>query len=331
MDVNFDPRFYGIVQGSTTVPQGSQITLSAAPGGALPFTYQWQTDGGSGNEPTNIPGATGSILTVNTYLIPQGASNQYAYVAYNPVSTAGVTSAVEWLSVAYPAMVDLGVYPSWEGGGAIPPSPGQTDISQMSTAYNAYSSTSLKMITDGGFENGLWPAQTFTTANTADGLGWLVTNLVIKTAGGGNKVTDGGWGIGFASAGNLYDVAFYSLSGTGNTTATMIAGPYKFYGKGTENDWMQFGPLNVHLSPNTTYAFVWDLDAANANLTAGQTADIHEDIWVTRGDPTLQGGGAAGGQICVIQAPNAVAATPNQVIPNQGAVEHAAPNILHDL
>jgi len=88
---------------------------------------------------------------------------------------------------------------------------------------------------------------------------------------------------------------------------------------------MQFGPLNVHLSPNTTYAFVWDLDSVNTNITAGQTPDIYEDIWITGDDPTLQGGGAAGGQICVIQAPNAVAATPNQAIPNQGLVTYNSP------
>jgi hypothetical protein len=319
------PLPLGVVQGNCAVARGSQITLSAAPGGQMPFTYQWQTDGGSGNKLTNIPGATSSTLVVTTADSPQGTSNQYAYVAYNPVSTAGVTSAVECISVNWPAMVDLGVYPSSEGGGAIPPSPGQTDISQLSTAANAYSSTSITMRTDGGFENGLWPAQTFTTSNTADGSGWLVTNLVVKTAGGGNIVLDVGWGTGFNWANNLYDVAFYSLSGTGTTTATLIAGPYKFYGRGTEDNWMQFGPLNVHLSPNTTYAFVWDLDSANTNITAGQTPDIYEDIWITGGDPTLQGGGAAGGQICVIQAPNAVAATPNQVIPNQGLVTYNSP------
>ena len=205
---------------------------------------------------------------MNTYLIPTGNSNAYAYIAYNAVSTAGVTSAVEELVAAYPSMVDLGTLAAWQGGGAAPPSPGANDITQMSTASNQDANTSITMRDDGGFQNGLWPAQTFTTkaasqvisnivtnivvgvstnyvTNFASASGWQATTLSVKTAGGGNFVLDCGWGTGFAIAGNLYDVAFYSLSGTGNTNATLIAGPYKYYGKGTENNWMQFQALQV--------------------------------------------------------------------------------------
>ena len=347
------PIPYGIVQGSTTVPLGT-ITLVAAVGGAQPFTYQWLSATGT-NKLTKINGATGSTLDVNTYLIPTGNSNAYAYIAYNAVSTAGVTSAVEELVAAYPSMVDLGTLAAWQGGGAAPPSPGANDITQMSTASNQYANTSITMRDDGGFQNGLWPAQTFTTkaasqvisnivtnivvgvstnyvTNFASASGWQATTLSVKTAGGGNFVLDGGWGTGFAIAGNLYDVAFYSLSGTGNTNATLIAGPYKYYGKGTENNWMQFQALQVDLAPNATYAWVWDLDSGNQNLSAGQTTDIYEDIWVTGGSPTLNGGGASGaGQIAVIQSPNAQSGVSGQVIPNQGAVQYNTPANTYDV
>ena len=136
---------------------------------------------------------------------------------------------------------------------------------------------------------------------------------------------DGGYGTGFVIAGNLYDVAFYSLSGTGNTNASLIAGPYKFYGKGTEKDWMQFGPVAVDLAPNTTYAYVWDLDAANANLTVGQSADISEQFWITGGSPALTGAGVGGGEIATIQAPNAIAATSGQAMPAAGSVNYNNP------
>ncbi|MBU6410912.1 MAG: hypothetical protein KGR98_11060, partial [Verrucomicrobia bacterium] len=50
---------------SSTVYAGTPVVLSASVSGAGPFTYQWQTDGGSGTF-TNIPGATSATLTVDT-------------------------------------------------------------------------------------------------------------------------------------------------------------------------------------------------------------------------------------------------------------------------
>ena len=328
----------GIVQGSTTVPSITNLMLVAAVGGQQPFTYQWLIFNVKSNKLVNIPGETGSTLTVNTYTITEGSSNGYAYIAYNPVSTAGVTSAVEWLTASFPTMVDLGLLAAWQGGGAAPPSVGTYDISQMSVAANAYASTSITMITDGGFQNGLWPAQTFqtlaaaTTTNVVAGVtnltynsGWKVTSLSVKTAGGGNFVLDGGWGNGFAIIPQLYDVAFYSLSGDGST-ATLAAGPFEFMGKATESNWVQFTPLAVDLAPNTTYAWVWDLDAANATYQySGNNGDNHEDIWITGGNPALKGGGAAGGQIAIINAPNAQNGVSGQAIPNQGSVTYNTP------
>jgi hypothetical protein len=354
------PVAYGIVQGSTAVPQTTNLTLVAAVGGAQPITYQW-LQAGPGKKLTNIVGATGSTLLVNTFTIPSGNSNSYAYVAYNSVSnTVGVTSAVEWLVAAWPSMVDLGQLASWQGGGAAPPTVGTYDISQMSTATNQYTNTGITMRDDGGFENGLWPAQTFTTpaavitnvtttihTNIVTGVstnyttnystnynnfsGWQATTLTVKTGGGGNFVLDGGWGTGFVIAGNLYDVAFYALSGAGNTNATMIAGPLRYFGKGTENDWMQFTGLGVDLAPATTYAFVWDLDGANTTLSSGQTTDIYENIWIAGPNPTITGGGVGGGQIAVIKDPNGQTGVANQTIPSQGAVIYNSPANTYDM
>ena len=49
-----------------TVYAGSPVTATAAVSGTGPFTYQWQTDGGSGGALTNIPGATASTLAIDT-------------------------------------------------------------------------------------------------------------------------------------------------------------------------------------------------------------------------------------------------------------------------
>ena len=45
---------------------GTPVTLSAAVSGTGPFTYKWQTDGGAGGTFTDIPGATGTNLVVDT-------------------------------------------------------------------------------------------------------------------------------------------------------------------------------------------------------------------------------------------------------------------------
>ena len=44
----------------------SGVTLAESSGGFPPLYYQWQTDGGSGGAPTNIPDATNLIYAFNT-------------------------------------------------------------------------------------------------------------------------------------------------------------------------------------------------------------------------------------------------------------------------
>ncbi len=51
---------------SQTTYAGSPITVSATVTGPGSFTYQWQTDGGNSGTLTNIPGANGTTLPVDT-------------------------------------------------------------------------------------------------------------------------------------------------------------------------------------------------------------------------------------------------------------------------
>jgi hypothetical protein len=76
---------------SVAVVAGQSVTLSDFAVGAIPLSYQWQTDGGSGNTPTNIPGAINTNLAVNTTGFAAG-TYVYDVVAANSAGTnAGAT------------------------------------------------------------------------------------------------------------------------------------------------------------------------------------------------------------------------------------------------
>ena len=77
------------------VAAGTSVTLTASAGGSAPITFQWQTDGGSGQTPTNIPGATGTNLVVNTTNMLPG-TYVYDFVASNSLGT-NLSSTVEIL------------------------------------------------------------------------------------------------------------------------------------------------------------------------------------------------------------------------------------------
>lgn len=70
----------------SAVEAGVHVTLTASAGGTAPISYQWQTDGGSGNTPTNIPGATGTNLVIDTTGFAPG-TNVYDFVASNTLGT----------------------------------------------------------------------------------------------------------------------------------------------------------------------------------------------------------------------------------------------------
>ena len=66
---------------SDTVYAGTPVTASASVTGTGPFTYQWQTDGGNTGTLTNIPGATGGTLSVDTTSL--GGQIAYRLIASN--------------------------------------------------------------------------------------------------------------------------------------------------------------------------------------------------------------------------------------------------------
>lgn len=79
------------------VGAGTTVTLGGSAIGEQPISFQWQTDGGTGLAPTNIPGATATNLMVNTAGWLPG-TYIYDYVASN--SLAAETSSVVSITVA---------------------------------------------------------------------------------------------------------------------------------------------------------------------------------------------------------------------------------------
>lgn len=80
---------------------GVPVTLSETPlAGTVPFTYQWQTDGGLGGSLVNITGAANTTYTVNTSAFVPGTAYKYDVVVSNGAGSS--TSAVTNLVVATP-------------------------------------------------------------------------------------------------------------------------------------------------------------------------------------------------------------------------------------
>jgi hypothetical protein len=72
----------------TNVYVGTMVTLSEDPAGALPFTYQWQSDNGTGGANfSNISGATGSNYVIDTTTLSAGSTFEYVVVVSNGSGT----------------------------------------------------------------------------------------------------------------------------------------------------------------------------------------------------------------------------------------------------
>ena len=223
--------------GTGGIVAGTPVTFTASASGSQPIAYQWQTDGGSGGALTNIPGAIGTNLLIQTTGWALG-TYQFDYVATNTLGSA--VSSVATITIVQVAMVDLGTNA---------PTPGPNDISQLlntdqqDDGFNYY--------TDNGAGHGNWCGQTFTTGTNSNG--YLLQTLAWKSAGNGSSF----------NVYQLYDLYFYAINGTGGTNATLIDS-YQCYGGGTQEDWFQFQGLSVGLAPNTLYGYTFGRDASSS-------------------------------------------------------------------
>ena len=90
---------------SGTVYQGTQVTLSESPAGAPPFTYQWQSDNGTGGTSfADIAGATSATYVVDTTSFAVGSPVQYRVVVANSQGTS-TSAAVTLTAIQGPPVV----------------------------------------------------------------------------------------------------------------------------------------------------------------------------------------------------------------------------------
>jgi hypothetical protein len=206
--------------------------------------------------------------------VPMAANTQYAYAFHrdssgwenmanctgNPyaggqiclIPTAGGTITYGTNGVS-DATFDAGLAVGTVAGGTVTltdigtttPTPGADDVSQLLPVPTSFPS----QFDDGlnyYFDNSTPPGQTFLTGTNP--AGYVMTNLWIKTAGGGG---------GGQTADQGYHLFIYSVSGTTATLVNTFTANSSF----TENNWFQWSGLNMHLNANTKYAYTFHRDS----------------------------------------------------------------------
>lgn len=231
--------------------------------GAASYTYQWQTDGGSGGALTNIPGATSSSVTANTDNV---GVYQYNVVVSNTLSQV-ITGAVASLTVTYPTAAAT----LTDAGSAIVP--GSYDISQL---VGGGSGDGLNYYDN----NSDCPGQTFTTGTNSQG--YTLTSLAMQTGGNGTSS--------LITTAQPYYLYIYSVNGSNNATLIQEYTNASF-SFSTFGDWLQWSGLNVQLKPNQVYAYAFE----NFSGVNGQTYNYG---WAMMNNSTNNT--YAGGQLCLI-------------------------------
>ena len=245
----------------SAVTRGTTVTLTATAAGPGPLGYQWQTDGGAGAALTNVPGATGTSLVVDTTGFNTGLY-QYEVVVTN--ASGSVTSAAVTLSVTYEAAATL-----VDAGDSIVS--GANDISQFTGGGNG---DGLNYYDDNGASHGgLWTGQTFTTGTNAQG--YYLTSVAIQTGGGGSSAT---------STLMPYELFIFSVSAN---QATLLAHFTNASFNFTFGDWLQWSGFSLVLKSNSTYGYAFGRSASGTGWAALANSPNTTDLY-------------PGGQLCFI-------------------------------
>jgi hypothetical protein len=211
--------------------------------GAGPFTFKWQTDGGTGGSLAPISGGTSSNIVVNAASSP--GVFQYNVVVSN--GSISVTSAVVSLQVAYPtvaaSLVDEG--PSYVA------SPFYPSVSQVTSGGTG---DSLNYY----FNNPSAPGQTFTTGTNS--MGYTINSIQIQTDPNSNQS-----GIGTPQPFYLFIYSVNTNTGVAQILQTYTNANFTF----NLGDWLIWSGLTspVTLAPNSVYAYTFANN--NPNSYAG--------------------------------------------------------------
>jgi hypothetical protein len=228
--------------------------------GAGPFTYKWQTDGGTGGSLAPITGGTTQNIVVNAATSP--GVFQYNVVVSN--GSISVTSAVVSLQVAYPtAAASLA-----DEGSSYVASPFYPNISQLTSGGTG---DSLNYY----FNNPSAPGQTFTTGTNA--LGYTINSLQIQT-----DPTSSQSGIGTGQPYYLYIYKVNTNTGEAQILQAYTNANFTF----NLGDWLIWSglPSPVTLAPNSVYAYTFANNNPNSyaglacsstnNYTGGQLIQV---------------------------------------------------------
>jgi hypothetical protein len=273
MDIGLSIISYITVDAPTITPgnivsTGAVATVtSGVVLGPGPYFYQWQTDGGSGGALTNIPGQTGTSLTVNTTGYNLG-NYRYDVVVTNSAFQSD-TSSVASLTVDHPILAAAMA----DDGSTV--TPNVYDISQL---------------TGGGSGDGLnyydnnsdTPGQIFTTGTNS--LGYTLTSVAIDTGGNGN--------FSLINVAQNYYLYLFSIDSTGSNAVLLqeyTNGGFDFASFG---NWVQWGGLNLQLSPNKKYAYTFENESGVQDIT-------YNDGYCQLNQET--NGAYAGGELCLIE------------------------------
>jgi hypothetical protein len=122
------------------------------------------------------------------------------------------------------------------------PTPGPDDASQLlpgPTGVPPQNNYGLNYYWDNATPNG----QTFTTLS--NNIPFVMTSLTVGTVNGGSS----------RNSSQTFTLRIYSISGTGNTNASLIYSNSAVGQLTADGDWLQFNGLSLILATNRTYAF----------------------------------------------------------------------------
>jgi Concanavalin A-like lectin/glucanases superfamily len=302
---------------------GSLVTLNGSAVGSSPISYQWQTDGGTGNTPTNIPGATSTNLVVNTAGLNPG-TYVYDYTADNAFGSTNSTT-VSILVVATSPTRAISVQ-FQGGGGSATLAPSQVAGIVPHDFWNLDNETTTLLYTNlvdstGAAVSATVQATYFNNQyHTGDASGTADDILMSGGFWSGGGYTVNVTGIPYSS----YYVYVYMLNDNN---------PNRRYGLtlGNQTYWGSVFNGNTYSTPPYT------LDTQTAELAQGtqMQADVVEFTGVTGSSFTISGQTPDGnvamlGMEIVNPSAGPAVANPIQISPAQGTVYTGLPVLLSE-